>query len=606
MVRRSIVVLLVVVISLMAVSPALGARRVEVEVVLVVDTSDSMSDELRALCGGLEGVVDELARRGISVEAAVLGIAETSVCADRQVTRLIPSGGTRDDEDWGPAVADLARHYEWRTDTVRLIIPMSDEGPVAGDPLDGEDEQAIQVAIRAARANGVVVSPLLGSESSRELEPLARELAQQTDGRVFVSKDAAGDVADGLQDLIRAAAEQIREPKTILEAIPTPADVILDGQLISTNLVLAILMTVVVGAASAVLNDTLQANQARFGASSLGRLTRAGGNLTQAAQRVLAPGEWSRVSARGRRVLGVLQLGLSLILTSLLGLFLQPGLSPLTGEGLALWFGMLLALALMSLLYEGLEYRLALRGVGMPTLRLRPFALVATLTSVALSRVVGFLPGYLYDRVTVCDVASGEPETALPTGRRVRNVLIGLGVIGGVGLSLWILSYPASLLLDWVEGLGLPQTVADVLTGIARVMRAFFLLGFFLAWQTLLFELLPHPATGGGLVFRRSRLIWAVSAFVVLLVLLHTLVNPLGTVDELLESGGLVLLLLASVLYSALAVGVWLFFALRTGDELAPDWGEGQWTTVMAISLIAIWVLAACSGLVMFVVNLFS
>jgi hypothetical protein len=260
MVRRGVVVLLVVVISLMAVSPALGARRVEVEVVLLVDTSDSMSDELRALCGGLEGVVDELARRGISVEAVVLGIAETSACADRQVTRLIPSGGTRDDEDWGPAVADLARHYDWRTDTVRLIIPMSDEGSVAGDPLDGEDEQAIQVAIRAARANGVVVSPLLGSESSRELEPLARELAQQTDGRVFVSKDAAGDVTDGLQDLIRAAAEQTREPKTILEAIPTPADVILDEQVISTNLVLAILMTVVVGAASAVLNDTLQAN----------------------------------------------------------------------------------------------------------------------------------------------------------------------------------------------------------------------------------------------------------------------------------------------------------------------------------------------------------
>jgi hypothetical protein len=606
MVRRGVVALLIVVISLLAASPALGARRVEVEVIVLVDTSDSMSDELRALCSGLEGVVEELARRGITVQVVVLGVAETSACADRQVTRLIPGGGTHAKEDWGPAVADLARHYEWGAEPVRLIIPMSDEGPLAGDPVDREDERAIQVAIGAARANEVVVSPLLGSESSRELESLARELAQQTDGRVFVSKDAASDLADGLQDLLRAAAEQAREPKTILEAIPTPADVILDGQVISTNLVLAILMTVVVGAASVVLEDTLRANQERFGATRLGQVTRAGGNLAQAAERLLAPGEWSRVSARGRRVLGVLQLGLFLVLTSLMGLFLQPGLGALTGEGLALWLGMLLALALLSLLYEGLQYWLALRAVGTPTLRLRPFALLATLASVALSRVVGFLPGYLYDRVTVCNVASEETGADLPPRRRARNVLIGLGVIAGVGLSLWILSYPASLLLDWVEGLDLPETAGDALTGIVRVVRAFFLLGFFLAWQTLLFELLPHPATGGGLVFRRSRLIWAVSAFVVLLVLLHTLVNPVGTSDELLESGGLVLLLLASMLYSALAVGVWLFFALRTGDELAPDWGEGQRTTVMAISLIAIWVLAACSGLVIFLVSLFS
>jgi hypothetical protein len=606
MVRRGVVALLVVIISLLAASPALGARRVEVEAILLVDTSDSMSDELRALCSDLDGVVEELARRGITVEAVVLGIAETSACADRQVTRLIPGGGTDEEEDWGPAVADLARHYEWGAEPVRIIIPMSDEGPLAGDPVDRDDERAIQVAIRAARANGVVVSPLLGSESSRELESLARELAQQTDGRVFVSRDAASDLADGLQDLIRKAAEQAREPKTILEAIPTPADVILDGQVISTNLVLAILMTVVVGAASLVLEDTLRANRERFGVTRLGKMTRAGGNLAQAAERLLAPGEWSRISARGRRVLGVLQLGLFLVLTSLLGLFLQPGLDPFSGEGLAVWFGMLLALALLSLLHEGLQYWLALRAGGMPTLRLRPFALLATLASVALSRVVGFLPGYLYDRVTVCSVASDETEAVLPPRRLARNVLIGLGVIAGVGLSLWILSYPASLLLDWVEGLELPGTVGDVVTGIVGAVRGFSLLGFFLAWQTLLFELLPHPSTGGGLVFRRNRLIWAVSAFVVLLLLLHTLVNPVGTAGELLESGGLVLLLLASLLYSALAVGVWLFFALRTGDELAPDWGEGHGTTVLAISLIVMWVVAACSGLVVFLVSLFS
>jgi hypothetical protein len=259
----------------------------------------------------------------------------------------------------------------------------------------------------------------------------------------------------------------------------------------------------------------------------------------------------------------------------------------------------------------------------MPTLRLRPFAPFVTLASVVLSRMAGYAPGYFYGRFAVCTVSPGTAEADAPLRRRAQFVLAGMAAVGAVGLSCWILTIPTSLLLDWVVGLELAATLHDVLTGLLGVVQGMCLLVFFCAWQTLFFELWPLPFTGGGVIYRRNRLIWALILFVVLLVLLHTLVNPFATAGELLESRGLVLLLLFSFLSSALAVGGWLYSALRPSDRMVAGgladlagratgqgsdeaWSQGQRVTVLAISLIVMWTLAACSGLVVLVARLFD
>ncbi len=181
-----------------------------VDVVFVMDTSGSMDDEFQALCGQISSVVSQLQSMGISVNYRILGITETRSCATQTVQGLVPGGRVNDLEDWAPAVSDLSGSYSWQPGHTRLIIPMSDEGPEDGDPVNdpGDDRDAINVAISLAKANQVVVSPVLGSghESNPAIANLAGALASATGGQVFESSDPASDLADGISDLIGAAA----------------------------------------------------------------------------------------------------------------------------------------------------------------------------------------------------------------------------------------------------------------------------------------------------------------------------------------------------------------------------------------------------------------
>jgi len=604
MVRQSMITLLIVIVSLLTAWPVGAARQVEMDVILLVDTSASMGDELRALCRGIDDVVTELDERGVSANVVVLGITETRDCADQYITRLIPEGQTQDKEDWGLAVADLARHYEWTPDAERLIIPMSDEGPLQGDPVDDEDEGAIQSAIQAAQDNEAMVSPLMGTDFNSDVEPLAHDLAQQTKGQVFASKDPDDDLLDGLRDLVLAAADRTRPPATLLQAIPTPRDIALDGPVIGANLVLAILLTVILGVTSAVKQSASANRRAIRDGGRLGQLWAAVVDVGQTIEQWLSPIGWSRTPSRSRRLMAMMPWALFLVLLALMSVFLQPALNPLSWRGLGLWLRMLLALALVSLVYEGGQYWLARRAGATLALRVRPGTLLAALACIVLSRMAGFLPGYFYGRLAVCTASENETETDPPPQVWRQTALLGLAFVGVVGLSMWGLTLPTSLLLDLFERITVFKALTNLLSGMVEALQGFWLLGFFVAWQTLFFEMLPLQSTAGAALYRRNRLVWAVAAFVVLFVLLHTLLNPFGTAGRLLENGGVVLLAFALFLYSALTVALWVYSVRRPligAEEVVPtrqeSWEQDQLTTVMAISLIVIWTLGACYGL---------
>jgi hypothetical protein len=600
MVRQSVITLLLIVVGLLAACPVAAARQVELEVILLVDTSVSLDDELRVLCGGIEELVADVEERGTVVNVVVLGIAETRDCASAHVSGLVPEGQIQGKEDWGPAVADLARHYDWMPDAARLLIPLSDEGPLRGDPVDEGDKEAIKQAIQAAQDNAVMVSPLLGSDYNSDVEPLARDLARKTGGQVFATQDPDDDLLDGLRDLILAAAKRGHRATELLKAIPTPRDVVFEGSVVSANLVLALLLTVVLGVASAVRENA----QAAFDASRMGQLWAVALDTGQAAEQWTSPMGWSRAPTRSQRLMTLAPWGLLLVLLALVGIFLQPDLNPLSWRGMGLGLRMLLALVLVSLICEGGQYWIA-RWSGMtPVLRVRPGALLASVAGVVLSRVAGFVPGYFYTRLAVCGPSPEEMDDDLPPPHWSQVSLFGLVLVGAVGLSMWVLTLPTSLLNDFVEGITVLKALTGVLSGLVEALQGFFLLGFFVAWQTLFFELLPLQSSAGAVLYRRNRLMWAASAFVVLWVFLHVLLNPLGASGELLENKGLVLLLLSLFLYSALAVARWLYFARRSlGEETIShstreSREQDQLTAVMAISLIVIWTLGVCYGLV--------
>ncbi len=200
-----------------------------VEVVFVMDTSTSMDDEASALCANLTQVVERLEAAGLTVMPSLLGICDLPGgaygCLENHVTALLgtevpgappagleflgacPGGVEVCQEDWGLATAVLAGRYPWlpRGESVRLIVPLSDEGSWCGDPVTTSDQQAINHAVVVARQNKVVVSPITGSGSSSAVIALAQTLADSTGGIRFSSTVPAADLAEGIVDLVLEA-----------------------------------------------------------------------------------------------------------------------------------------------------------------------------------------------------------------------------------------------------------------------------------------------------------------------------------------------------------------------------------------------------------------
>jgi hypothetical protein len=178
-----------------------------------MDTSGSMYDEFSALCTTIDQVVARLKARGLTVDYRVLGIARTYGCAKDTVYRVVPGGTVNHEEDWGPAVTDLARGYTWQPGYTRLIVPMGDEGPQNGDDdgVNASDEAAIDAACASARANGVIVSPIQGTPdynpgNAQAIREMMEDLASCSGGLYFSSKDPANQMADALASLIGTAS----------------------------------------------------------------------------------------------------------------------------------------------------------------------------------------------------------------------------------------------------------------------------------------------------------------------------------------------------------------------------------------------------------------
>ncbi|MBN2185124.1 MAG: T9SS type A sorting domain-containing protein [Candidatus Krumholzibacteriota bacterium] len=203
-----------------------------VEIIFIMDTSASMDDEAAVLCGSMDQVVATLEMIDLGVESLLLGICDLPGgpygCLEDHITNLLgtavpgspPSGlevlgdctGLNEgcSEDWGLATAVVAGCYPWmpHRESVRLIIPLSDEGPGCGDPVDSFDEASITHAISVARSAGVIVSPITGTGSLSSVKSLAQAIADSTGGIHFNSTEPALDIADAIVDLVLTACSR--------------------------------------------------------------------------------------------------------------------------------------------------------------------------------------------------------------------------------------------------------------------------------------------------------------------------------------------------------------------------------------------------------------
>jgi hypothetical protein len=84
---------------------------------------------------------------------------------------------------------------------------MSDEAAENGGLSWGQDDtDAVDTAVIAASSNSVRVAPVLCSGYPSGMESHAQRLADDTGGRVFHSTDPAGDLADGILEIVKYVA----------------------------------------------------------------------------------------------------------------------------------------------------------------------------------------------------------------------------------------------------------------------------------------------------------------------------------------------------------------------------------------------------------------
>lgn len=209
-----------------------------VEVVFIMDTSTSMDDEAAALCAGLPQVAAALAAAGLEVTTTTLSICDLPgspyVCLDNTVIALLgsavpgnpppeiavlgacPGGNEVCQEDWGRATAVVAGLFPWAKpgESVRLVIPIADEGPWCGNPSSSNDQLSITHAISVAAANGVFVSPIMGTGTPAAVLALAEQLAAGTGGEAFSSSKPSIDIAESIVDQVLAACARV--PQCIL------------------------------------------------------------------------------------------------------------------------------------------------------------------------------------------------------------------------------------------------------------------------------------------------------------------------------------------------------------------------------------------------------
>ena len=173
----------------------------KVDVVFVIDTSGSMDEEWSILCSVINTIVSELKGYGLDVQYKIYGLGHTRDCATDSIMSH--------EEDWGPGTQWVASNHPWRQGAARAVIPISDEGPYHGCPVDSQDDSSIDQAIAACKSSNVRAYPILGHTPTSCYSDTWSEmlrLASETGGKAFKLTDPAQDIASMIKSAIVHAA----------------------------------------------------------------------------------------------------------------------------------------------------------------------------------------------------------------------------------------------------------------------------------------------------------------------------------------------------------------------------------------------------------------
>ena len=189
-----------------AVNGCSGSTACQADLVFVVDTSGSMSNEMTNLCTGISNVLSTLSAQGYNVKSRIVAIGNDlnfpggtfSCYGERYESVSGDQGGSVQGtyENWGKAVQYYAANYPWRPCATKMILPISDEGPWLGCNVTGTQGETCSGAvgsdwesITSAAVPPIppaIVFPILGdAEACSNVANTMNVLATNTGGQRF-------------------------------------------------------------------------------------------------------------------------------------------------------------------------------------------------------------------------------------------------------------------------------------------------------------------------------------------------------------------------------------------------------------------------------------
>ena len=225
-----------------------------VDIVFVIDTSASMSDDIAAIGTAATTAIRNLTCPDVDcyVRARFMGITTNSGSVFNENVRSYvlglpgsPTPLSNQSEDNGPAINDLVTHYAWNNDAVgaqryfKGIVTIGDEGTQQGAPVDAADYIAADVANQAAIDNDVFLISWVTDDPSAGVTNLFNKMATggsitfgattytygDTGGAYLqLGSSSASDVEKAIEDIICFIAGG-GEPSTV----PEPGSLALIG-----------------------------------------------------------------------------------------------------------------------------------------------------------------------------------------------------------------------------------------------------------------------------------------------------------------------------------------------------------------------------------------
>ena len=600
--RRLLVLIAVIVLLLSALpAPVFAQEKRGVDVVVILDTSGPMLDGFDRFCASFPTDVAALQQRGFDLQVTILGITKPYACA-KDTVRSIAGATVASDNDWGAAVADVAASQPWRSDALRLIVPLSNRGPALGDPVDdpGADRDTIKKAVGAAQAKRVMVLPVLGAsdrttqpDDRSKLEQLAQDLAQATGGQTIALSSNA---ADPTQDIFRVIGQVTQVNSTVMLDIPGSIHTLTcqrdvtkcvtsDPGVWITNAIVTLLVVSVAGMSTALFSASL----ARAGAPHVKMSDRMKNALTAGTQKVrhgyrsiFAPGSWTIGTPLIRWLLATALIIVFVGLAALLNSFVDPQFNTTTGRGIAIFLTLFAAIGLVTWSAAWSEVGAARQAGLKAALRVRPLALLLTLVAVLVSRAINFLPGFLVALFLSYAIFNATEDTRKAEQRAaLRSLLLLLIVV----IATVLLAIPADLLLGNLlaqTGSPVAQTGADA----AGLLESLILTIYVVALQHAFYSLLPSRFTSGSRLFDLNRVLWGVSFGLITFALLLTAINPTLSGVEVFRLPALVAIGGILLVASATALAMWLRVNDRSQQNDRPQDNRLMFS---AIILLVLW-----------------